>query len=191
MMGKWGGGRGYPILFDLFIFHVVCLSLVFTHLSGSLRMMGKLERGREVPVPLFPLSNVTYLSLVSQPMARDPFFSLKPATQPPHFILYSKQASNQGSNQASKQHLRKEIEGGLEDLKADLLRVASWCCSNRLLINPDKTKFCVFGSSKMLGQVTIPPLTFMGKDLHVVDSVKDLGVILDKRLSFNEHVDTL
>ena len=75
---------------------------------------------------------------------------------------------------------RKEIEGGLEDLKADLLRVASWCCSNRLLINPDKTKFCVFGSSKMLGQVTIPPLTFMGKDLHVVDSVKDLGVILDK-----------
>ena len=86
---------------------------------------------------------------------------------------------------------RKEIEGGLEDLKADLLRVASWCCSNRLLINPDKTKFCVFGSSKMLGQVTIPPLTFMGKDLHVVDSVKDLGVILDKRLSFNEHVDTL
>ena len=86
---------------------------------------------------------------------------------------------------------RKEIEGGLEDLKADLPRVASWCCSNRLLINPDKTKFCVFGSSKMLGQVTIPPLTFMGKDLHVVDSVKDLGVILDKRLSFNEHVDTL
>ena len=47
------------------------------------------------------------------------------------------------------------------------------------------------GSSKMLGQVTIPPLTLMGKDLHVVDSVKDLGVILDKRLSFNEHVDTL
>ncbi len=23
---------------------------------------------------------------------------------------------------------RKEIEGGLEDLKADLLLVASWCC---------------------------------------------------------------
>ncbi len=48
------------------------------------------------------------------------------------------------------------IKGGLEDLKADLLPVASWCCLNLLLINPDKTKYCVFESSNMLGQVTIP-----------------------------------
>lgn len=31
----------------------------------------------------------------------------------------------------------------------------------------------------------------MRRELHVVDSVKDLGVIVDKSLSFNDHVDTV
>lgn len=53
---------------------------------------------------------------------------------------------------------RKETEGGVEDLRGDLLRFMSWSCSNRLLINPDKTKLHVFGSSKMLCQVSITPL---------------------------------
>ena len=43
----------------------------------------------------------------------------------------------------------------------------------------------------MLAQTSIPPLTFLGKELPVVDSVKDVGVILDKHLSFNEHTSTL
>ena len=32
---------------------------------------------------------------------------------------------------------------------------------------------------------------FLGKKLTIVDSVKDLGVIMDKQLSFNEHTDAL
>ena len=35
------------------------------------------------------------------------------------------------------------------------------------------------------------PAAFMRRELHVVDSVKDLGVIVDKSLSFNDHVDTV
>jgi hypothetical protein len=42
---------------------------------------------------------------------------------------------------------------GFENLRRDSNRVASWCCENRLLINPDKTEFCVFGSNRMLQQV--------------------------------------
>jgi hypothetical protein len=44
----------------------------------------------------------------------------------------------------------------------------------------------------MLAQTFIPPVTFLEKELPVVDSVKDpLGVIIDKHLSFNEHIGVL
>ena len=32
---------------------------------------------------------------------------------------------------------------------------------------------------------------FLGKELLTVDSVKDLGVVLDSQLSFNEHMSKL
>ena len=57
--------------------------------------------------------------------------------------------------------------------------------------NPDKTEFCVFGSNRMLSQTFIPPITFLEKELPVVNSVKDLGMIMDKHLSFDEHTGTL
>ena len=69
--------------------------------------------------------------------------------------------------------------------------MAAWCCENSLLINPEKTKFCVFGSSKLLCQTSIPPITFLGKELSVVHSGKDLGVIVDMNLSFDEHINVL
>ena len=86
---------------------------------------------------------------------------------------------------------KREIDNGLEYLTEDLLRITPWCCLNHLLINPEKAKFCLFGSQQMLSQVSIPPLTFLGKTIHVEVPIKDLGVILDRNLSFTEHVDTL
>ena len=86
---------------------------------------------------------------------------------------------------------KREMDGGLQYLTEDLLRVTSWCCHNHLLINPDKTKFCLFGSQQMLSRISIPPLPFLGKTLHVEVAIKDLGVILDRNLSFTEHEDTL
>ena len=46
----------------------------------------------------------------------------------------------------------KDVNGGLDKLRQDLSRVASWCCENRLLISPNKTEFCVLGSNRMLTQ---------------------------------------
>ena len=85
----------------------------------------------------------------------------------------------------------KDVDSSLRVLKEDLLRVASWCCTNGLLINPKKTKFCVFGSEKMLARTTIPSLTFLGEELQAEDHVKDLGIILDKGLTFTQHIDSL
>ena len=50
------------------------------------------------PLPSFFLLcvHVTHFSLVFKPMARDLFSLYNQATQPPHFMLHSKQASKQG-----------------------------------------------------------------------------------------------
>ena len=67
-----------------------------------------------------------------------------------------------------------------------------WCCANHLLINPDKTKFVLFGVRQVIpklpSNITVP---FLGQDLVPVTSAKDLGVTLDANLTFNDHIASL
>lgn len=82
-----------------------------------------------------------------------------------------------------------EMEEALSLLSCDLRKVAEWCCANYLLINPEKTKLIIFGKRQLLaplGDVTIP---FLGKELSPLPSCMDLGIIFDRYLSFNEHID--
>ena len=85
----------------------------------------------------------------------------------------------------------RDISIGIDKLNADLRRVTAWCCSNSLLINPGKTKFLVFGTKAALARITIPPVSFLGKELIPVSFAKDLGVRLDCCLSFTDHVENL
>ena len=69
------------------------------------------------------------------------------------------------------------------------IAIASWCCTNSLLINPDKTKLLVIGVPQLTRSLpSIPPLKLLGKEIKPVTVAKDLGVIIDSSLSFNEHV---
>ena len=85
----------------------------------------------------------------------------------------------------------KERETALSQLTQDLNRVASWCCTNRLLINPQKTKLMLFGTRQLIGRVSDIAIPFLGKALSPSNSCKDLGIVFDKHLSFNEHTDYL
>ena len=80
----------------------------------------------------------------------------------------------------------------IRTLEEDLFAVATWCCQNHLLINPDKPKFMLFGTRQLTSrQSTTPTLTFLGKTLSPVTSAKDLGVILDPNLTYNAHISQL
>ena len=63
-------------------------------------------------------------------------------------------------------------------LEEDLIRVTSWCCANSLLINADKTT-----AIKHLHWRRFFELPWQN-----VISAKDLGVILDAHLKFDEHI---
>ena len=73
-------------------------------------------------------------------------------------------------------------------LKEDLMRISQWCCKNSLLINLDKTKILTVGVTQLLQKLPSFNRTLFDKELTPVPVVKDLGVLLDTCLSYNEHI---
>ena len=59
------------------------------------------------------------------------------------------------------------------------------------MLNPDKTKVMVFGSRGMSSKSLDFKLSPSGKDIHPAQSVKDLGVISDPTISFDNHISTV
>jgi hypothetical protein len=71
-------------------------------------------------------------------------------------------------------------------IQSDLNRLAEWCKANALELNVDKCKSSTFSRlrspiefSYMLGVII----------LDRVDSINDLGVIMDTKMSFTGHID--
>ena len=78
----------------------------------------------------------------------------------------------------------------VQEMNEDLLQVRNWCFGNRLLLNPDKTKLIVFGSRQMTSKLHEFHLSLLGKDISPVQSARDLGVILDPNVTFDNHITT-
>ena len=73
-------------------------------------------------------------------------------------------------------------------MNEDLVSIRNWCFDNGLLLNHDKTKLIIYGSRQMIAKLPEFRLLLLGKELEPSEFVKDLGVILDKNLTFNEHI---
>ncbi|CAB4036683.1 Hypothetical predicted protein, partial [Paramuricea clavata] len=74
-------------------------------------------------------------------------------------------------------------------LTEDMRRITAWCCLNSLLVNPEKTKLLILGTRQMLEQVPENfQITILGENITPVAVAKDLGMILDSCLSYDEHI---
>ena len=70
-----------------------------------------------------------------------------------------------------------------------MLAIARRCCTNSLVINPDKTKLLVIGVPQITRSLPFfPVVKLLGKEIKPVPVAKDLGAIIDSSLSYNEHV---
>ena len=77
----------------------------------------------------------------------------------------------------------------IQQINKDLEKIASWCCYNSLLINPEKTKLLVLGTRQMLQRLPADfHVTLLGKKVTPSPSARDLGLQVDSTLSYDEHV---
>ena len=78
---------------------------------------------------------------------------------------------------------------GLSVLAACISDVRLWYMQNGLQLNPDKSEALIVGTSSQLKQVlpAVPSVTVAGVNLSASEQMKVLGVILDRRLTFEKH----
>jgi len=65
--------------------------------------------------------------------------------------------------------------------------VEEWCNESGLSVNPDKTGLILFSRKRKLNAPQMPML--FGTLLKLTDKVKYLGVILDSRLDWKDHIE--
>src|SRR5437867_2596337 len=66
--------------------------------------------------------------------------------------------------------------------------VYSWLTLNRLSVNPNKTEFLLIGTQQQRSKITDSSLSFHGTALVPVSSARNLGVVFQSDLSFDQHI---
>ena len=79
----------------------------------------------------------------------------------------------------------------VDNLQEDIRSLNTWCQNNGILANTDKTKVMVFGSPRVVSNVSEPNIVLDNIPLEVVSGYRYLGVSLDCQLSYNVHVNKL
>lgn len=74
------------------------------------------------------------------------------------------------------------------NLNSELSNVEIWLRANRLLLNAEKTSFIIFSSSE---PPVIPIIRIGNKNVSRVHSVSFLGLEIDDKLKFNNHIDKI
>ena len=75
----------------------------------------------------------------------------------------------------------------LENLKHDMKSILKWFKVNSMKANPEKFQFMILGR-KNRSKIT---LMINSKEIQEKDSVELLGIRIDKKLTFNEHINNL
>ena len=88
--------------------------------------------------------------------------------------------------------LPKETEEANIKINEDLNSLATAAGKHSLKINPNKSSVLIFGPTEAVSCVrTLLNVKVDGKTISIVDSAKNLGVIIDSQLKFGNHVKNL
>ncbi len=75
------------------------------------------------------------------------------------------------------------------NLRLEMSVVTEWLKANKLTLNVQKSKYVIFGTRAKLQGVGNVNLDVSGEPLERTNKMKYLGMILDEKLNFDEHVD--
>jgi len=66
--------------------------------------------------------------------------------------------------------------------------ISDWMSASRLRLNPTKMEVMWLGSNRQLGQITIIVIPLQSAIVRVSESARDLGIVLDCKLSMSERI---
>ena len=76
-------------------------------------------------------------------------------------------------------------------LNADVANLADWFNNNYLTLNASKSKFVLFGGDRRMQTCRGIKLFIDHENLESEDSIKYVGVVIHKNLTWNEHIESL
>lgn len=84
-----------------------------------------------------------------------------------------------------------EISIAGSKINADLNGIVQWCSLNSLSLNPCKCQSILLGPRHARQQVDSVGVHILGTPIPLKDSIKNLGVVMDKDLTFSQNVSQL
>ena len=79
----------------------------------------------------------------------------------------------------------------INTLNAELIKVSSWFRANKLSLNHVKTNFILFSKFALPESINLPPVMIDGISISRVFSTKFLGVVIDHKLSWLDHISSI
>ena len=76
-------------------------------------------------------------------------------------------------------------------LQDAILKIESWMSSNRLKLNQNKTQYIWIGTQFQLAKINKQQLARMFPGVDFLESVMDLGVVIDQELRMDRHIGKL
>ena len=72
-------------------------------------------------------------------------------------------------------------------INRDLHKIYLWASANRLRLNPKKSAVLITGQPKTF-MMYLPPIHINNVNINLVESVKNLGIILNKQLNWSDDI---
>ena len=86
---------------------------------------------------------------------------------------------------------KSELSSLTATLEAALESISHWFSSRKMKVNARKTQLIVFGTTQMLRGVPAVKIRFGGETLVETEKVRNLGVEMDRHMTFRPHMDLL
>ena len=80
----------------------------------------------------------------------------------------------------------KDVNICIQRFNYEMIKINEWIVSNKLSLNINKTNFIVFSRGKKLSFSS--PITINGTPIKQVSSLKFLGIFLDEKLTWSQHI---
>ena len=77
------------------------------------------------------------------------------------------------------------------DIPSCMKKIVNWSNANSFKINPDKTEIIVMCTSSLNDKVIIKGIFFENQCIRFSSKLKNVGVVIDKNLKFDSHVNTV